>query len=265
MIFDVGTTVTGRRVEFNPSFMNSTDEYYGFTCYVNALQMADEITATYHYTEDGAEQTIQKTYSVEDYITARVGNNAASEKEKDLIKALKDYGYYAQQYLSWLRGFTLGEKYAAMTAPYATSYNFDSTAGSLAAYKVVKDLRADVEKVTFALALDSNTSIYLYVKPQDGYSGSVSAAVGGKSADAVPGSDGRYRITIPGISAHKLGDTYEVKITTDNGVSTVKISAMSYVYACLTNENSTPAEKNCAAALGSYFKAAVAFKNEANS
>ena len=261
MTFDVGTTVSGRRVDYDKDFLNQTGEYYGFTCYVNAIQMADTITATYHYTVDGEEQTIQKTYSVEDYIAARMANSSVSETEQALIKSIKDYGYYSQIYLSDLRGWSLGGKYAKMTEPYASSYDTDSMITPLKDYEVTRNLVSeDIEKITFALVLDSSTSIYLYIKPAEGYTGSVSAAVDGTAAEAESLADGRYRVMTPGISAHKLGDNYTVTITTDNGTSTVRISAMSYAYACISNTSSTEDAKNSAAALYSYYKAADTFK-----
>ena len=65
-------SITGRgkndlkttRVNFADAVKNA-DGYYGFTCKVNALQMADTITATFHYGDD---QTVSQTYSIAQYI-----------------------------------------------------------------------------------------------------------------------------------------------------------------------------------------------------
>ncbi|MBP5208161.1 MAG: hypothetical protein J6330_06860, partial [Clostridia bacterium] len=35
--------------EFDPGKLNSTEEYYGFTCRLNALQIGETVVATYHY------------------------------------------------------------------------------------------------------------------------------------------------------------------------------------------------------------------------
>ena len=110
----------------------------------------------------------------------------------------------------------------------------------------------DIVKMSFSLALDSNTSIYLYVGTAEGYDGEFSAEVNGKPAEIITKPDGRRRIAVSGIPAHKLGDTYEVKISTTNGDSTVQISAMSYVYACLSKTSATELERNSAAALYHY-------------
>ncbi len=232
--------------------------------YVNAIQMADTITATYHYTVDGTEYTVEKTYSVQQYIDACVGDENITEAELALIKAMKDYGYYSQQYLSVLRGFSIGSDYAGISAPYEASYDTASMKANTEKYKIEKTLVAeDISKATYSLALDSNTSIYLYIKLVDEHNGSISATVNDNATDAVLRSDGRYRITIPGISAHKLGDTYEVEIETEHGTSTISVSAMSYVYTCLKVPMSE-AETNAVAALYSYYMAADSHK-KANS
>ena len=77
--------------------------FYGFTCNVTALQMADKITATYHVMNGSTEvKTIKNTCSVEDYIKVIVkgGNSTYGERTVELAKALADYGHYVQLYLS---------------------------------------------------------------------------------------------------------------------------------------------------------------------
>lgn len=260
MTFDVGTTVSDRRVDYNADFKNKTDEYYGFTCYVNSIQMADTITATYHYTVDGIEHTVVKTYSVQQYIDTFVEVHKDNDSELTLIKAMKDYGYYSQQYLSALRGWTINGKYTGMTNPYVTSFDAATIKNDAAQYAIVKNLNSDISKVTYSLALDSNTSIYLYIQPVDGYTGSVTVTVNGETTAATLSSDGRYRVITPGISAHQLGDAYKVEITTTNSTSTVNVSAMSYVYACLNKTSADETLTNAVAALYKYYQAADAYK-----
>jgi hypothetical protein len=50
----------------DPEFRNAKG-YYGFTCYVNTLQMAEKITAVFHYGKGNAE-TVEDTYSVREYV-----------------------------------------------------------------------------------------------------------------------------------------------------------------------------------------------------
>ena len=65
-----------------------------------------------------------------------------------------------------------------------------------------------------------------------------------------------YQVTIPGISAHKLGDNHTVTVKTTNGTSTFKASALSYANDAFNNpyDNS---EKYAMCALYDYYKAAI--------
>ncbi len=60
-------TVSGKTVKvgFDPENMNAAGEYYGFTCRVNVLQMAENIHAVFHY----GDSTVETDYSVENIST----------------------------------------------------------------------------------------------------------------------------------------------------------------------------------------------------
>lgn len=49
-----------------------------------------------------------KEYSVQRYIDDSVADGDVTDAEKDLMKAMKGYGYHSQRYLSGLRGFAIG-------------------------------------------------------------------------------------------------------------------------------------------------------------
>ena len=114
----------------------------------------------------------------------------------------------------------------------------------------------DIQKATISLTLDSKTDINLYVTPQSGYTGSITATVGGTAADVTAMGDGTYRITISGIGPKQLGNMYSVAIATTNGTSTVSVSAMSYVYGCLGTAGN---RANCVASIYNYYQAADAW------
>ena len=66
MTFEIsGKGTTTEKDVYDSAFKNITGEYYGFTCYVNSIQMADTITATFHY---GDGQTVENKYSVAQYM-----------------------------------------------------------------------------------------------------------------------------------------------------------------------------------------------------
>lgn len=79
-------------VPLNTTFMNSKKVAYGFTCYVNVLQMAEEITAVFHYGADNA-QTIETEVSVVDYLSSIKGDlDLYGSEMVDLARAMGDYG-----------------------------------------------------------------------------------------------------------------------------------------------------------------------------
>ena len=243
---------------FDPNHKNATGKYYGFTCYVNSIQMAEEITAVFHY---GDGETIEKTYSVERYI------KAAEKLEDPLLKnlshAIADYGHYAQEYLSELRGWTIGSDYAEMATYYTEGGYADQWSEILEEVedkKIVKDLEGTaITKVTYSLNLDSNTEVYLYLTVAEGYSGEVRAKIGDEEIECTKRSDGRYRAVISNISAHKIGDQYTVKIETETGEARVEVSALSYVRAILKNSENSK-EKDLMAALYRYYEATMAYR-----
>lgn len=240
---------------FDPNFKNTTNQYYGFTCRLSAIQMADTITATYHY---GDNETATFSYSVQDYLDTFT--EADPEKMRNLAYAINDYGYYAQLSLSKSNGWTIGEQHEGMNFAHATSYDVNAITAALenSNKQIVRNLNSDIQKVNYTLRLDSNTEVLLFIKPAQGYQGNVDVTVNGTSYAAELQSDGRYKVTISNIAAHKLGDMFNVKIATNSGESTVQVSAMSYAYDCLKNPLNQE-ESDAMAALYHYYDAAMTY------
>ena len=66
----------------------------------------------------------------------------------------------------------------------------------------------------------------------------------------------RYKLVIEGIPSHLLGKTFTVNIRTDNGISTVDVSVLSYAYAAF--EDNTEATM-AMSALYDYYLKSVAY------
>ena len=266
MTFTVGKSEEEQTEVYNQNKTSENGMYYGFTCYVNSIQMADTIHAAYHYTIGGAQKTVEYEYSVAEYLD--YFDNHSSDYTTDtlnLIHSIADYGHYAQLYLSQLRKWTIGEDYAKMAKYYQGSFDYDEIKQQTQQFAVVKNLiSTDIEKVAQALYLDSETGICLYVKPAEGYTGTVTATSDRPGYYELPTeklSDGRYRIRINDISALWYDDTYNVSIWTDNGESVVTVSVLSYVNAALSLENTSKELKDTAAALYHYWKMAETINN----
>ncbi len=238
--------------------MNETNEYYGFTCNINSIQMADTITATYCYKDaDGNDKTVIDTCTVEEYLNKFTQEDGAEIFA--LIQAINDYGYYAQQFLSQYakETWTLGTDHKEMAKVNTTAYEY--TADDLSGYAIRKELNDDLAAVNYSLTLDTDTAINLFFTPAQGYTGGLTAKLSNGKELKVMKTGGRYRVTIPGISAHLIGKTYDLVITTEtNGQSTVSVSALSYAYACM--EEGDPA-RTLMSAFYDYYLKALAYKS----
>lgn len=260
-------TVSGKTFTdpFDAEYMNLTHEYYGFTCYVNAVQMADTITAVFHY---GDGETVEKTYSVLAYINDfEERQDQYSEETCRLIRSIADYGHYMQPFIAENNNWVIGEQYSEMTKSYTDFYDHDAIRDELAAadQAVYRDCGdSDIEKLTFALYPDAETAINVYIQPKEDYSGTITVNNG--QYKAVRQEDGRYLVIIPNIAAHQLGRIFELNIATESGTAVMKVSAMSYVYALLDSaayqDNETA--KNAVAAFYNYHLAADAYLESQN-
>ena len=224
---------------------------YWFTSYVNALGLADTITATLHYGTDG---TVEDTYSAISYI------NAAKEKYPDrtklinIVNALQDYGYYLQE-----SGWTDGRTHEHID-PIST-LGPDSIAAAKAGVsgKAVEKILegSGISDAKFSLTLNSDTAINVYVKPDEGVTVTSSNAtlIGPRKI----GGQTYYQYETEKIGAANLGKTYTINFNTSTGgTASVKASAMSYVHAVLNDDSFTEAKKLAMTAYYNYHVAADA-------
>ena len=246
-------------VSYNGNFMNATGEFYGFTCRVNSIQMAEPITAVLHF---GDGLTISETYSVKQYLERF--DEMRSQFDQDtaaLIEAIANYGHYIQPFLSQANGWVIGTDYAEMNHYYADDYDIQAAKDAASEYAISRNnTDPDIAAITYALVLDSETSVNVFFKPAEEYSGSFTVTVNGNSGSAVRQPDGRYQVRISNISAHLLGKMNTIQVKTDNGSAAVMVSAISYVNDMLTNYSGQTAYQNAAASLYYYYEAARIYK-----
>ncbi|MBP5271279.1 MAG: hypothetical protein ILO42_10015, partial [Clostridia bacterium] len=250
---------------FDGNFTNpSTHTYYGFTCYINSLQMAETITAVLHY---GEGLSVSQTYSASQYVDFIISNSASYTPEAlDLVKAIADYGHYVQPFLEANHDFVLGDDYAVMPGQTVyTAADVTATASAVADCQIVKNTGdSQIEAVTFSLNLESETAIRIYLKVCNGYTGTVTATVNGTPVDCVMQNDGRYRIEIGGIAAHQLGDVFNVSVSA-GGTCTVSVSGLSYVYTMLNSTSGVFDNDTChkaAVAIYRYYQKTMAYRTD---
>ena len=255
-------------VAFDANKTNSKG-YFGFTCYVKSIQMADTIKAVYHY---GDGKTIQKEYSVLKYIQA-VDRNASAYDAKTLalVHSIADYGHYAQIYLAEVNGWTVGDKYAEMTLFYTDSYDYADILSKVQANAFVKTIEgSNVTKATYKLHLDSETTVDVLLTTSDGEAPTnvklvIHEVESGKDVTKTvtpeKQSDGRYLIRVSGISAHKLGDMMTISGTAGKAFE-VQVCALSYVRSVLNSTSTSEAAKNGLSSLYAYYAATMAYRKK---
>ncbi len=206
---------------------------YRFTCFISSIQMADKITPKFHYGE-GTE--IGESYSVCDYLDYVIDNKADyTSKLIDLVKAIADYGHYAQIRLSQLRGWTYGVDYKTIPRFTDDALNVTAVRTAVASNTVSKTIDDTViNKITYSMDFLSNPMIYLYVEPVGSEIDGFSASEGSKTLDWEIRSDGRYRIKVNAGMIDRIHNTHTVTIKSgDSTVATVTFSGLSYIKSAL--------------------------------
>ena len=239
--------------------------YHYFTCYMSSVQMADKITATFHY---GDNLSVSQEYSVKEYLDNILEGNFSTEA-KDLMTAIQDYGHFAQPMLSKANGWTIGKEFAEMPASFNdASYNaseIQEARDGVKDYAIVRNTGdSGIEKVEFSLLFDSKTTINVYLTVKSTYAGTVSATFNGTEAQKL--SDGRYFVQIRNIPAHELATMYEINVTAGSSF-TVKVAALSYVDTMINKTDATiggvdlQTMKNAVTAFYRYYAKAIAYQN----
>ena len=265
MEFDVNQGTSNSKYQaYNPDFKKTIKGVvcYGFRCYINSAQLAEKITATFHYNG----KTISIKRSVNDYLTQVMEAYKNQPAVYNLMKAIMDYGHYAQEMLAETNGWEIGVKYAAM--PCANTYTDADieavkTASSEYAFKRVSN-NASIKNLQATLLLDSDTVFNVYFQSNN-FSGTVLAKVDNQGSYPPPlQSYGKYRgyylVEILNIPAHKLGEMHTVKIEA-NGVTELNVSALTWANLVLKNSAFSEKTKKAATALYKYYIAAVAYNN----
>ena len=249
--------------EFDGENRIEPEGLYYFTCYLNSIQMADTVTATYRYVQNGRERSIKRIYSVKHYVeefNARVQEDPdwVDDTTKRLVNAVADYGHYAQISLSAQNGWQIGSDYAEMDLFFTEEYPIAQIKSEIRDYAFsCEPGGANISKIIFATVFDSETTIRVYFTPTQGYSGTFAAVVDGK-AYSMTASGGRYLLEIANIPSDKLSEAHTIALETEDGTATVRISALSYAESVFRSSNDTAA-LNAMAAFYRYAMAAEAF------
>ena len=273
MTFSIGGG-SARRTEVAFDKATKINGKYVFSFPVYAIEMAENVTAVFHYKAGGEDKTAKLTTSIEKYLdkVEELNKDPYSEKLAKLITATRNYGHYMQPYLAGLHKFTVGTNDETNTYDYQTMpagenitareslKGFERTwnpSDSLPTGYDNSVLNAVGYYDTFSESTTLNVLVNLKTSPT-----TVTATVDGKEATVENPSDNIYRIQISNIAANNLGATYRVVFSADgNPFCDMNVSALTYVGTVLPKaaERNKPGEAEALTAFYDYYVAANAY------
>ena len=215
-----------------------------FTCDINALELAETITATLHY---GDGQTATNDFSAMQYITVIQNNASTYANELPLVNALQAYGYYMQH-----SGWTDDKaSHTAIPQP-ANTPDIAAAKAAVSNMQIVKTMEGSgIADSKVALVLNAKTVITVSVKPED----NVTISSTGYKIITING-DTYYEFSTTKIGPKALATEYTVSVTTSVGTAIVQTSAMAYVNA-LFGTGLTENQQRAMAAYYEYYLAAT--------
>ena len=237
------------------------EERYVFVCKVNSKEMTKTIKAQMVV---GGEEGTSISYSVKKYTDAVLAlSEGLYEKEKTMIRAMLNYGGYAQQY--FLTDIELQQATLANASLYTpeTDPVLTTTAFNLDSYKATGE---HLDRLGVSLLLESETELRIYFTPEAGktvndYSFSV-VGVGNQWTTGM--AEGKCYVAITGIEANELHNMYTVTITSKaNGslFASTTCGAFTYVKTVLEDNSQGEKLKNLVKAIYLYHAAAVEYGN----
>ena len=246
--------------KFDPQDMDLGGEgFYGFTCTLSAIQMAEPITAVLH-NEDGTVSI--GSYSVKKYLEEfEEKKDDFDETTTALVHAIADYGHYAQPALASENGWRLGRDYAAMDMYYREGFDYEAVGEATAPYKLTRSLEDPQAKVCLVtLNLLSKTELRVMVQYEDYEEGEVRATLDGVPVEVMYMGANRFLVQTKDISAHRLDEKHVATFTTRTGTVTVTASPLGYIHEVLKKDYAK-GTKDAACALYYYFKATKEYRD----
>ena len=201
---------------------SSGKTYYFFTATVSAKEMNDTITGQFFYT-GGSSSAVQ--YSVKQYADY-VLNNAGYDSVRPLVRAMMNYGTYAQIHFGYNAENPVTENASVegVTAADLSSFAFTGAQGT-----------AKAPLLSASLILKSETTMRLYFQP-DADVENLSITMNGQPMTVTKKSNYSY-VDVTNISAKDLDTNYTVVV--NDGFETVEVTLtpMTYCYNVLNNES----------------------------
>lgn len=260
-------TCAGRRVEQLVSETWSDDQDRAvFTLDLAARQMTDQVTLQMNV---GGTDGTPVNCSVRSYADAILAGTEYTEQEKEMVRAMLNYGSYTQLYAGYnTDNLAAAGLYAAGEDPVL---NGDAPDLTEYAYSYeLKDQEDGLQVGKASLLLGTDVSIRFYYQPGAGKTAEdyLPTQEGYLENDMILGYDqdkDMYYAEIVHISPLDLGRMYTLVIYEapepdfDNPIATVTFGALSYCRSMIENEEASDASRNLSRAIYNYYEAANAF------
>ena len=248
-------SIHDRHYEIPLSEADYIDGCHVFTCPVYALEMAEPISAVFHYGDTGV---ARKFISIRQYLEDM---RNAGLMDVSILDAIANYGHYVQPYLGRLHGYTFGPDGDYEEMPAATQ---------ITALKELPEFRRQmgehgwnrdvVQSMSYNLAHNENNTLRFTFKLKTAPA-AVSITVDGEEWPVEKLDGNIYRIEIPNIAANNLGKAWHIELTADGTiVYDTYASALSYADAVLTLDRAED-ENLAVTALYDYYAAARDYAN----
>ncbi len=264
-------TINGRtqRDDYDPDCLNPNgDGYYGFTCYITSIEMADLITATFCYRNGRTQET---QFTAQEYLKAAKTQYTGVTKEA--VESVADYGHYVQEYLTEVNQTDDGHE-TIEAATTITQQNITAAKNATVDYAIQRKPVQDsyIISTPFSLSVNDTITINLYVETEDNREITALLTRPGESEPeemTVERVNGKYRVRIAGIKASELADSFIITLNAGGADMPVTVSALSYVQAVLSNpeHGEDSAARKAVTAIYQYYvktKAYVDAQNQQN-
>ena len=260
-------TCAGRRVEQLVYETWSDDQERAvFTFDLAARQMADQVTLQMNV---GGTDGTPVNCSVRTYADAILAGTEYTEQEKEMVRAMLNYGSYTQLYAGYnTDSLAAAGLYEEGQDPVLNGEGPDLTEY---AYRYeLKDQEDGLQVGKASLLLGTDVSIRFYYQPGAGktaedYSLFLEGYLENELTLGYDQDKGMYYAEIEHISPRDLGRMYTLVICeasapdTDSPVATIDFGALSYCCSMIQNEEAADASRNLSRAIYNYYVAANAF------
>lgn len=222
-----------------------------FTIELNAKQMTDDVT---FQVKRGDTLGAVKHYSIVAYARAILAGGY-SETAKNLCRAMLNYGSYAQKYFEYHTDTLANADLTYGNDPIADNQTVTIPSSDYSC----SDINSGLTFVGSSLVLKSKTCLRLYFTGDAAIKSEV-CDIDSFATEHETLDNGYQVVTISGITADKLNDTFEIKISTGNGSSiTIGGKPMTYCYKVTEGAYDDDLTK-LVKSLYLYYQAAVAYQ-----